>query len=684
MKNTSIYQWIKTYKLLLIALVLLFITVVIIQVNYNQNHMHDTHVDEYFTISTIHPSITPDKTAHRALNGPRMFTYMFYPGALVGMINHMGGNLYEDGWKYPGHNYFVQNYKTSSSAIKNNVKDPNLRYFHYYLKLQAIFFMFLSFIPLVFLLWKRQHFIAMFMVASLVGINLLLLEERSVFYIEPLMVSMMNILIWLYLVVMNKKEIGWFWIVFSAFLFALTISLKFSSLFMLVLIAGLIVSKAPSLEKRITSGIFLILCSCCFFYLINLNIFSSKEVFNAALHDYFSNFWQYATGNNAIVVDNYKLSNLKKMVREVFNSLGGLVFVLPIILFYGLRYTPRKLALKWLALIVTVFISVGLIVKQQVYMDRNILPFLTALVLITGLMLDQIFKQYYKDKTKRKKMKPVYFYGILALLVLLPIVGLSKDYFRTVFPNSGNNISREIDAITAKEQRRLMLIDYDVEDNFRTFAAVKELESAALTNGKNFKSFLKTNIENFQSDDVVIVTELGNNKQLTNYLLPKIFNTNKQYGPYFIFYNDAGLNSDFKKIEAAFVNPKTVTLTTDSLVIRPDLVLRDIKLEAGKKLYFKFDYLSANTKDWYGCRFYFHGVPHEEDIALLPEDRIEHGFEGWDFTITEKNTVRYGNAMYVVHEFQPALKKYEEFTFGIFRGCTKSEEIQVKDVIITK
>ena len=114
MKNNNLFLLLVKYKLFLIAMVLLFFTVVILQVNYNKNNMHNYSVDEYFTITTIHPKLTPDKIVHRALNGPRMFTYLFYPGAMVGMINHMGGNISEDGWKYPGHNYFVNNYKTAS------------------------------------------------------------------------------------------------------------------------------------------------------------------------------------------------------------------------------------------------------------------------------------------------------------------------------------------------------------------------------------------------------------------------------------------------------------------------------------------------------------------------------------------------------------------------------------------
>jgi hypothetical protein len=682
MKNNDLYSFFAKYKLLLVALLLLFFTVVVLQVNYNKNHMHDFHVDEYYTIATIHPKLTPDNMVHRALNGPRMFTYLFYPGAMVGMINHMGGNIYEDGWKYPGHNYFVNNYKTSSSRLQDNMEDPNLRYFHYYLKLQAIVFMFLSFIPLVFLLWKKKFYVGMFMVATLVGINLLALEERSLFYIEPLLMSMMNLLIWLYFFLAGKKRISWFWIIFSSFLFAITISLKFSVLFIIILLAALMVSKFKTLEKRLTASVLLIIFSLFFFCLINWNIFYSKEVFNAVVHDYFSNFWHYATGNKGEVVEHFKLHNLKNVIGEVYYSLGGLVFLLPVILFFGLKWTPRKAVLPWIGFIGAILFSIALILKQQLYSDRNILPFLVALILIMGVMLDQIISHILKSGDFKNKIKPIYLYGIITAIIFLPIWGHSKNYSITLFPNAKDNIEKVIEEIEDKENRRLVMIDYPNEKGFDSFSLKKDFPSAILTNGQNFKSFITNSLGDFQSNDVVVVSEVKNNKQLTTYVLPNIFNTNIQYGKYFVFYNTASKNKKFQRLMGSYDSKNTKSIFLDSLAIREDLILREIKITKGNKIYFKFDFLATNDKDWNGCRFYFHGKAYDDDINKLPLDRIQYGFEGWDFSVSQENTIKYGNSMYIIEEFKPTLEKYKEFSFGIFRGCTKSGEFKVKNVVL--
>ncbi|MCL6274288.1 hypothetical protein M3P19_09720 [Muricauda sp. 2012CJ35-5] len=678
----EVLNFFEKYKLFLIGVGLAFLSIVVLQVNYNKNHMHDYTVDEYFTISTIHPNMTPDKTVHRALNGPRLFTYMFYPGAMVGMIGHMGGNIYVDGWKYPGHNYFIKNYKLSGSSLKTNMEDPNLRYFHYYLKLQAIILLFLSLVPVLYLLWKKNLIVGMFMVSILIGINLLSLEERSLFYIEPLLMVMMNVLTWLYLFFADKKQISWFWMILASFLFALTISLKFSALFVIILLIALIISKETNLEMKLRTTILLIFSSIAFFCLINWHLFHSKEVFNNIVHDYFSNFWQYATGNKGVVIENFKLYNLKRITGEVFYSLGGLVYALPILLYFGLKFTPKKAFLHWFFFIAIVLLSIGFIVKQQVYIDRNILPFLTPLVIVYGVMTDRVIHRINKNNKPNPKTTAIYSYVLVALMIFLPILGYSKNYFKKVFPSERSNISRIIEQIPNKQNKRLISIDYDSAAFQYEFPTFQTMETTIPTNGKNFNSFKVNSIGQFKTPDVVVISEKGNNKQLTTYLLPAIFNTNFQFGEHFVFYNDAEKNLMFKKLSEELNSRQITPLLKDSISIREDLVLQEINIVDGNKIYLKLDYLDTKLMDWDGCRFYFHGKAHKPDVSKLPAERVQYGFEGWDFTITENNSFHYGSSLFVYQDFNPTLMKYEKFSFGIFRGCTKSKEFSIENVII--
>ena len=87
---------------------------------------------------------------------------------------------------------------------------------------------------------------------------------------------------------------------------------------------------------------------------------------------------------------------------------------------------------------------------------------------------------------------------------------------------------------------------------------------------------------------------------MTTYLLPNIFNSNIQYDKYFIFYNDVSKDKNILKIQNDLDNDHTKSIFQDSLAIREDLILREIKIKDGNKIYFKFDFLSTNDKDWNG------------------------------------------------------------------------------------
>ncbi len=685
METRTFFTFLSYYRLLIIALILMFFSTVVIQLNYNQNHMKDFTVDEYYTITSAHPKFNASNMGHRALNGPRLFTYLFYPGALVGMIGHMGGNIYVEGWDYPGHNYFVENYRLNSSQAAENLEDPNLRYFRYYLKLQAIILLFLTMIPLVFYLWKRQYFIAMFMLATLVGINFLALEERSLFYIEPLLLSMINLLLWLYLYLFDKEKVNLFWIVLSAIVIAISISLKFSSLFFIVLLTILIAVKSRSLEKRIQHVLQLVVFSLIIFCLINWNMFYSKEVFNNMIHDYFSNFYQYATGAKKVVLQNYRVENFKGIMSEMFTSFGGLLFILPIILGYGLIKLGKKERIKWGAVILILLISVNFIINQRVYVDRNILPFLSAFVIVSGIMLDVIFKHLDFRGLLSGKNTKLTTSMVLIAMVILPMFIFKDRYLKTLFPNAKSNIENKMTTIEDKENRRLLSIDYNPGSAGSLFATSENLQSFPETYGDLMRVEAVKFSKKFNTTDVVVLKEVKNNKQLANYILPKLYNSNEQFANYFLYYNDLKEGKAFQKFKNEMGKAGSSNLLSKPLIIREDLIVDEVrisKLSKGYRLFLKLqlsDLLFGNLK---GCRFYIHAKPFEQDLVDLPEDRKAHGFEGWGFTVSEKNLVGFGKTFYVIGDFNPALSSYKSLSFGIFKGCIKSENVSIENVLL--
>lgn len=683
MDTKALIDFLSQYRLLIIGLLLLFLTTVMVQLNYNKNHLKDFTVDEYYTITTVHPDYDPSNTVHRALNGPRLFTYLFYPGALVGMIGHMGGNVYVEGWDYPGHNYIVENYKLPSSQAAQNLEDPNLRYYRYYLKYQAIVLFFLTMIPLLFYLWKRQYFVTMFMFSTLVGINFLALEERSLFYIEPLLLSMMNLLLWLYLYLFDQKKINVFWIFLSALVIGISLSLKFSSLFFIVLLGVLIAFKPKGLEKRILNILLLVLFSAFVFCLVNWNMFYSKEVFNSMVHDYFSNFWQYATGARKEIVQNFRLDNLRGILSELFTSFGGLLFLLPIVVVYGFLKLGRKERLKWGGILVVLLISVFLIVNQRVYMDRNILPFLPALVMVSGIMLESIFKQldskgYLNSKNAKRST-----YILLIALFIVPIIIFTDDYFKTLFPRAKSNIETAISNIEDKENRRLISIDYRTGSEESLFASAEIMGSFPETYGYVLKDEAARYSREFNSTDVVVLREVNNNKQLSNYILPKLFNSNEQFADYFLYYNDQSKDKAFSSLKTELENAASPNLLTQPRSIREDLILEEVritKLSKGHRVYLKLELSDLLYGNLHGCRFYVHTRPFDTDLENLPEDRKVHGFEGWGFNVSDKNLVSSGNTVYVFGDITPVLSNYKSLALGIFKGCAKSEDVFIENV----
>ncbi|MDC6350600.1 hypothetical protein PP178_03475 [Zeaxanthinibacter sp. PT1] len=668
---------------LILALGLLFLTTVLFQLNYNKNHIDNFTVDEYFTISTVHPKYTPENTVYRALNGPRLFTYLFYPGALVGMIGHMGGNIYVESWDYPGYNYLVENYQTRSSQLAANMQDPNLRYFHHYLKMQAVIFMFITFIPLVIYLWRKKYTTAMFMVVTLVGINTLFLEQRSVFYIEPLLLSMINLLLWYYLYIRENPRPSWFIISLGGLLFALTISLKFSCLFILLLITIQMVLQFKGLEKRLKSLITLLLTSLLFFGLINWDLFAGKEVFGKIIHDYFSNFWQYATGNKGVIVENYKLYNLRGVYRELIPSLGGLLFLFPAICFFGLKWADKKERFTWGALLLVFLLTVWAIVKQRVYIDRNILPFLPFLVMLTGVFIDIIRNHIRQTNWYRENNGGKWVIGIFFLVLLLPIFLFSNNMFTKIFPSSKENIMEAVRSVKQSDRQRLVLIDVEADKEELGYSKMLQLPSFPETNGFNLTTELNKVYDTLRSDDVILVTEMGNNKQLTTYGLPKTFNRNKQFGKYFVFYNNPEENKQYKAFLELYDNQSSAIHFSGSKLIREDLVLTEVittPFENEARIYLRFRYKGGQVENLFGCRMFFHAFPLESEKEQLPPERIEHGFDGWDFTFSKENTFQYGNEVFIYQDFNPTLSSYEKMVMGIFRGCGKSEPFQVDNV----
>lgn len=669
-------DFLRKYKLLLLSLFLLFITVVVVQTNYNKNNLKSTHVDESVTLIPI--KYQPGSHSYRALNGSRVFTHLFYPVALVGMIKHMGGNVYTDGDDHTGHMYIQKNFNGYYRQIHKNKEDPNLRYFSYYIKAQVTLFLFASLIPLIFLFWKRKRYATIFLLALLLGINYYLMKERSIYYIEPLLLGIMNILIWLYFYLYQKKKLNLFWILIISFVSVFTVSVKFSSLIFVFLLFLLIPIKSKGIQQTITNILIYIFGSVLFFILINWDpFFYGKKVISKAIHDLTFNIWNYSVGFSSVPPNNYKLFNLWQYIKVFSNSIGWFSYLLPFSLIVIGRLARGKEKYYLLGFVITFLISVYSIVTQRVYILRNAVPFLTAAILITGLTLDLIIDAYIKKREGAfsKKIR-IGFYGLVFLLIVAPLTAYSKNRLHIMFPNAKSNTEKALSNIKLKENRRLVQIDYNSAEKDKYKEAV-EFESMPEVARYTIKPYFEKFKSKIRSTDVVVISEVGNNKQLANYLLPKLFNNNKQFSNHHIYYNTAA-------VKDAVENKTNTILWKGMDSIRNDLALEKVVFISGNKgkspdyLGFKFKSNIANAI--VGCRFYLHGFTYLKDKNSLPKNRIQYGFDNWDYTVKKGDIEYHDGYLYLTTPIKPTLDSYAELRFGIFSGCPKSKRVALKDV----
>ncbi len=325
---------------------------------------------------------------------------------------------------------------------------------------------------------------------------------------------------------------------------------------------------------------------------------------------------------------------------------------------------------------VVIFLSLLGIVNQRVYVNRNIVPFIPSMVLIAGLMIDKIVK-HLQEQNILKNQKRIYgLYAILILVIFIPLIANSKNYKNKLLPNVNSNIEKALYDIKDIKKRAVKTVDVNYKLKEEDFRNVSQVKSIPETYRANFTEVMESYAEEFKFSDIVLISEVKNNKQLTNYLLPKIFDTNVQFSNHFIFYN-----KDYNNPQLKDSRKKLRTIFLGSTKIREDLILEEVMISnmaLGAKIFFRFK--AHDIDNLIGCRFYFHGYPFENEIQRLPEKRIKHGFEGWDFTVSTGNILKKNGEVYLVTNFKPSLKTYKKFNMAIFRGCTKSEIITLENV----
>ncbi|AUP79381.1 hypothetical protein [Flavivirga eckloniae] len=644
----------------IILLVALFLLVGV-RKNYLDNNLTRYHDDEYHTVLLAIKSI---KTGHvdnfRALEGGRWMYRLFYPGALIKMSQKMGGNTAISGWSRVGHKYILENYLNkdiSAHEVKQRLeKDPNLRDFFYYLRLQSILFVFVCMIPLLFYCYKHKYYFALVFLIVFPSLNSQLSNEQGYAYIEPLLLGFISIVISLFLYLFQKRKISSFMMIFIGFVSAFIISVKFSSLFFVLLLCAVpFLNKEDKfsfevlLKKILTITVSFIV----FFILINWYGFFGS--FNEMLHDFVSNFWNYSNGQRLEAGNKSTTGLLYNFYRTVTNLralMGYAIYLVPLIVYFGFKYASKEQRVKYGIILFVLLLSLFGLMKQVEFLERNLVPFYIPFLFLVGSLLSIVFHAFQKKKDF-KYLKASYYIGVVIILVLYtPEIYGQKNY---LFPNKISNIHKAIHRVPDLEKRNMGYININksILDNYSNLQT--NISSDIYFVKANYKEKIMTFTERLSYNDVILVDRRCDNYyQFSNFILPTYYDTNEQYGDYFVFYNK-NLKVD-----------NSQTLYKEKVVLANQLVLEQIKI---KRLNSKGYELSIILEEFSNLELlknkyiYFHAYSYKEDVKFLPSDRIEHGFENFD--LSEFNISKEFGKPVIKKIFMPKLEKYESFRFGL-------------------
>lgn len=537
MRYKELKNFLKLHSVFLIILLLLFGFFYAQRMAVNSVSYGVYNDDEYHTIHEGIGFLVHGRVENfRAQESVRWLVRLFYPYALMQMNTTMGGNVFIDDWQYPGHAYvqkhFIDTYDVG--AINN---DPNLRVLFFHLRKLYLVFVLLSFIPLLYFLYKKRYTVTALGIVVLLGINVDLMREQRLFYMEPAMLAGLNLCLFAYLYLLDTKKISQLQTIGYALICAFTVATKFSTLpFLLLPILAILFIQKETKERIIS--LFIFFASFLVGYLlINFPAFLSLQSFNQFLHDLSSNFWQYAAGSSSAYTVAAGFQHLSLIVLQLEGLFGYTLYLLPLIILWTWRYTTSDekkiiLPIGVLALVICLAIS-----KQYVYLARNTIPFYAAIALIPLLCLDILRRHV----NMRRFAMCASILFILTLSGNITYAGGLPSWQKQILPSSKKEfLAYAAEQLSQKETGQTYAIGFS--DSF--FAAEPYQENLTVPSGapavlsSGTYEYEEKKYQDLPGNTVLLVQRVGNNKHLTNYILPKYFKEHRQFGEYFIFYNE--------------------------------------------------------------------------------------------------------------------------------------------------
>jgi hypothetical protein len=529
----------KKYWGISVFVLLALLLLVFVRVNAEAYNLGVYHSDEYHTIyEGLNLLVNGRVDNFRAQESVRWLVRAFYPYALIYMNTHIGGNVYIDGWGYPGHNYVVKNYIQKDQSTTFSL-DPNLRNLFHALREQYIFFVAACIFALLLFFFRERYYLVAFGGLLLLGTSIDLITEQKILYLEPGIVASLALMLLTYCYYLSRGYVTRATPLLFGFIGAAMISTKFSTLFFLVLPLILFFYFLRRGQALKYGGVY-IASFVASYLLINFPAFMSLESFNLFLHDLSSNFWQYAAGSDPGLTVASGVPYLGMLVSQLEGFMGYTIYLLPVLVLFALWYATTKERLVLIPTIIITFLSVYSLSGQHVYLVRNLIPFYLPITIVSLLSIEVLVRTYWPIYGRTRVLSAL---AILAVLWLGGSVihqGGVGAFASQLFPNAKAGFVAELEL---RNHSTATSTWYTVgfSKNFfegDTFAPkIMPRDSVPnILSSKNYPDVV-AQFSSLPKDSVVLVNNVGNNKHLTNYILPKCFSDNVQFGQYYAFFN---------------------------------------------------------------------------------------------------------------------------------------------------
>lgn len=512
---------------------LVFLTILVFflqRKNQLRDNMHKYHDDEVHTVDQALRWYHPHN--YRVGEGGRWLARFLSPPALIYMNRNLGGDHFTQGTEFPGLNYYMKKYN-HEMMLKNGIQDPGLQDFFYFMRFQYIilFALTLIFFILFYYFTENDIFTILFFILYLGG-SYYLLEEQRIFYTDPLLTMMFIFgVFFLYggtcqnLFLNYAKKIP-----LLAFWYSFTISVKLSSLFLIVIPFIVIFYQKNNFQNKINQCFKFLAYTIVFFNLININIFFATEGVKRFIQGTTYNFWHYAIGHRGMEPTGWKHAEL---IFNVFKAEFGLLFYLSIPLvivsFFIVGKREKLIKASFVFILTTSLFS---FINQRFFMVRNFIPFYIFFLLLTLTSLKEIYLKC-RDHFSSKNSK-ILFASIFLLLLFERGYVLKKNPWKVYHSfdrtkekalSFFNDLKTKTGKSSVSVGLKLKINDHQIVDN------------VPLLTHDSFPEYIRVWEKRILQDKIVIVHRVDRNFQLTNFILPNMGLKNKRFGDYFVFYH---------------------------------------------------------------------------------------------------------------------------------------------------